>query len=148
MKYVNKTFSVAVGCGKLTDEEYAIRVGAIVLPPPRPVSPPGKLRPSLMFILNANESPLTPQLVRIALKEARSCVSARASAAQLAAWEHVAISVGAIEFKADEFPEFPPTKLTLAGRPLRLDSTVPENVLEFWDDAGNVLARIEHLRIP
>jgi hypothetical protein len=96
-----------------------------------------------MFVVNAGLALLNPYLARVAAREAPTAVSVQASPAQCAAWSAVGVKLGASsKYSESLFP------LTLAGLPLRADSTVSDNVVEFLDAAGGILGRIECLSLP
>lgn len=102
-------------------------------------------------IINANCLALSPALVMAAQQglddEKNRPTNAAAHPAQIMSWEMCAVAANAVEFNPEEFPDLK-TKLTLGGLPLKRDLTLPEGWVEFRNDNGETVARIENLAIP
>lgn len=101
------------------------------------------------YIFNAASAAINSSMVMSAIAAGQGRITeAVAHDAQIISWVNFSIAVGAVKFKADQFPGFPLTQLTLGGIPLRRDDTNQLSEVQFLDRDGNVVSKIEALGIP
>ncbi len=103
--------------------------------------------PLKTYMLDAGGVPLNPALIMGERFHAPGATKVFMHPDQVFMWGKCAVEANATKFDPNQFPDVP-KQITCGGLPIIPDSNMRHDWVEFRNDLGDVLVRIENLAVP